>query len=290
MKMSLDCIPCFIRQALEASRMISDDPALHEKIMRETLQWACEVDLNEPAPTIGQRIHRRLREITGSPDPYRQHKDHQNKMALSMLPKLRKLILSADNPIDIALRVAIAGNVIDMGIPGNITNRQAWKSIENALSEPLIGNQSEFIAALSKAKNILYLADNAGEIAFDRLLIEQLDPKRVTVVVRGGPAINDATILDARAVGMHELTEIIDNGSDAPGTLLADCNPQFLKHFKEADIIIAKGQGNFETLSEEPGNIFFLFKAKCRVIAEHAAVKIGSHVITRRYQIPSLIY
>ncbi len=279
MKMSLDCIPCFIRQALDASRMVSDDPAIHEKILGEVLQWACNVDLKRPAPTIGQRIHRRLRQITGSSDPYRQAKDHQNSMALSMLPDLKNRIMAANDPLVMALRVAIAGNVIDLGVPGSVTDLRVRETIEKCLSEPLIGKQAEFIAAVGNAHHILYLTDNAGEIAFDRLLIEQLGPSRVTVAVRGGPAINDATMPDALAVGMRELTDVIDNGSDAPGTVLSDCSQTFKKRFRDADMIIAKGQGNFETLSEEPGNIFFLFKAKCQVISEHAEVPIGSHVV-----------
>lgn len=134
---------------------------------------------------------------------------------------------------------------------------------------------------LNEAQRILYLADNAGEIAFDRLLIEQIGPARVTVAVRGGPVINDATITDARAVGLHEIVEIIENGSDAPGTLLDDCSQEFKWRFAEADLILAKGQGNFEALSDEPHNIFFLLKAKCAVIAAHAGVPLGTHVLVR---------
>ncbi len=277
--MSLDCIPCFIRQALDAARMVTTDPAVHEKVMGEVLQWACSIDLKQPAPLIGQRIHRRLRQIVGKDDPYREAKDHQNRMALAMLPELKNRINAAADPLDMALRIAIAGNVIDLGVPGSVTEIRVRETIEKCLSEPLVGNQNLFFAAAGKAKNILYLADNAGEIVFDRLLIEQLGPLRVTLAVRGGPAINDATMPDAMAAGLNEITEVIDNGSDAPGTVLSDCSQSFRKRFKEADLIISKGQGNFETLSDEPGNIFFLFKAKCQVIAEHANVKPGSHVI-----------
>ena len=143
----------------------------------------------------------------------------------------------------------------------------------------------DFDNAVANAQRILYLTDNAGEIVFDRLLIEQLEPAQVTVAVRGRPIINDATLADARAVGLHELVEIIDNGSDAPGTLLDDCSQEFKRRFRAADLIIAKGQGNYETLSQERRNIYFLFKAKCSVIAEHAGVALGTHVLLRHFPV-----
>jgi len=208
-------------------------------------------------------------------------KDHQNRMALALLPKMKTEIEGATDPLIMALRLAIAGNVIDMGANGDVTESGVRESISQALTKPFAGEQSGFRKAIAEAQSILYLADNAGEIAFDRLLIEQLSPARVTVAVRGAPTINDATMADARAVGLHEIVEIIDNGSDAPGTLLDDCSQEFKRRFTEADLILAKVQGNFETLSDEPDNIIFLFKAKCPVIAEHVRVPLGTHVLTR---------
>ena len=281
MKTSLDCIPCFIRQALDAARLVSADTAVHEQIIREVLRWAGEMDMDQPAPVMGQRIHRRLRQIVGVGDPYRNVKDHQNRMALALLNELKTRIEAATDPLIMALRLAIAGNVIDMGVNGNVTESDVRECVSQALTEPFVGDQNEFCKAVAETQRILYLADNAGEIAFDCLLIEQLVPARVTVAVRGAPVINDATMADARAVGLHEIVEIIDNGSDAPGTLLDDCSQEFKRRFIEADLILAKGQGNFETLSDESRNIFFLFKAKCPVIAEHARVPLGSHVLTR---------
>jgi damage-control phosphatase, subfamily I len=279
MKTSLDCIPCFVRQALDAARLVSADTTVHERILREVLRWGGEMDIEQPAPVMGQRIHRRLRQITGVQDPYRDVKDHQNRMALALLPELKTKIEAATDPLIMALRLAIAGNVIDMGVNGNVTESDVRESVSQALREPFVGDQNEFCKAVAEAQRILYLADNAGEIAFDRLLIEQLAPARVTVAVRGGPVINDATMADAQAVGLHEIVEVIDNGSDAPGTLLEDCSQEFKQRFAAADLILAKGQGNFETLSDEPDNIVFLFKAKCPVIAEHARVPLGAHVL-----------
>ncbi|MEW5949114.1 MAG: ARMT1-like domain-containing protein [Thermodesulfobacteriota bacterium] len=281
MNTSLDCIPCFIRQALEAVRMVSTDRIVHERMMRDVLHWTGEMDLDRPPPVIGQRIHRRLREITGVEDPYRPAKRHQNRMALSLLPELKAEIKAASDPLGIAVRLAIAGNVIDMGVNGNVTESDLRQSVSQALAGAFIGEMDEFRQSVSKARNILYLADNAGEIVFDRLLIEQLSPERVTVVVRGAPVINDATMDDAWDAGLHELVGIIDNGSDAPGTLLEECTQELQRRFAGADLILAKGQGNYETLSEKPDNIFFLFKAKCPVIAAHVGLPLGTQALIR---------
>jgi len=279
MRTSLDCLSCFIRQALDAARMVSTDPAVHERIVREVLRWASEMDLDQPPAVVGQRVHRRLREITGVEDPYRAAKDHLNRMALSLLPELKAEIEAAPDRLVMAVRLAIAGNVIDMGVYGNVTETDVRRSVRQALAEPFTGEQNGFRQSVAEARSILYLADNAGEIVFDRLLIEQLSPARVTLAVRGAPVINDATMTDARAVGLHEIVEVIDNGSDAPGTIVEDCNQDFNRRFTEADLILAKGQGNFETLSDEPRNIYFLFKAKCPVIARHVGVPVGTHVL-----------
>ena len=281
MRTSLDCLPCFVRQALDAARMVSLDPAVHERILREVLRWTGEMDLDQPPAVLGQRIHRRLREITDVEDPYRAAKDHWNRMALRLLPELKAEIEAASDRLVMAVRLAIAGNVIDMGVNGNVTESDVRQSVRQALAESFTGEQNGFRQAVAQARSILYLADNAGEIVFDRLLIEQLSPARVTLAVRGAPVINDATLADARAVGLHEIVEIIDNGSDAPGTILEDCSQDFIRRFTETDLILAKGQGNFETLSDDPRNIFFLFKVKCSVIAALVGLPIGTHVLAR---------
>lgn len=280
MQIALDCMVCFIRQALDAARLVSTDVSVHERILRDVLQWTGKMDLNQSPPVIGQRIHRHLREISGVKDPYRVAKVRQNRMAMNLLPELKAEIESAEDPLAMAVRLAMAGNVIDMGVNGNVTEAEVRGSVRQALSEPLSGEQAGFRQAVAEAQSILYLADNAGEIIFDRLLIEQLSPKSVTVAVRGAPVINDATMADARAAGLLDMVEVIDNGSDAPGTILNDCSREFRRCFNKADLILAKGQGNYETLSDAPDSIFFLFKAKCPVIATHVGLPVGTHVLT----------
>jgi damage-control phosphatase, subfamily I len=281
MKTYLDCIPCLIRQALHASRMVSADPVLHASILRQVLHWAGDMDLQQSPPVMAQRIHRLLRTICGDDDPYRAAKDHQNRMALRLLSDLEADRTAARDPLEAAVRLAIAGNVIDLGIDGTVTEADLHESVRRVEVESLAGDLEEFREAVSKARSILYLADNAGEIVFDRLLVEQLGPARVTLAVRGFPILNDATREDARAAGLDEIVPVIDNGSDVPGTLLKECSAEFLRHFEQVDLIVAKGQGNFETLSDEPRNIFFLFKVKCPVVADHTGLPLGTHVLRR---------
>ena len=283
MKTSLDCIPCLLRQSLDAARLVSPYPSVHEQIIRDVLHWTGEMDLNQSPPAIAQRIHRRLRELVGVTAPYREAKNWQNRVAMELIPKFRAEVMDAKDPLLLAARLAIAGNVIDMGSNGNLTEADVRQSLSKALTEPFFGEEERFEQAIAQAKSVLYLADNAGEIAFDQLLVEQIinqvPPERVTLVVRGAPVLNDATLVDVHTVGIDRIVEAIDNGSDAPGTILNDCSEEFRRRFAEADLIIAKGQGNFETLSNNSSNIFCLFKVKCAVIANLVNQPIGMQML-----------
>jgi uncharacterized protein with ATP-grasp and redox domains len=275
----LDCIPCFLRQGIDAARYVTDDHRVHEQIVREILRLAVDLDFKRPPPWVGQLIHRKLRELTGVNDPYREAKSQFNRFAMKILPELRSLVNRDTERLFAATQIVVAANVIDLGVNSALSEDQAYRTLCNAHSTSLAGEWERFREQANGAKRILYLADNAGEIAIDRLLMEQLGPQRVTLAVRGKAVINDATLDDAYAVGLHEIVEVIDNGSDAPGTILDDCSDAFQKRFHEADLIIAKGQGNFETLSEIDANIFFLLKVKCPVIAGHIGLSTGTHAV-----------
>jgi len=237
------------------------------------------MDLSKSPPVMGQYIHRLIREFSGSRDPYKKLKDSFNNIALDIYPDLLDRVRKASDPFEAAIRFAIAGNIIDSGAVHNLTKSYIIETIEQAMSQKLSGNIEKLRVAMNSAKKILYLGDNTGEIVFDKLLIEQLPKDRVTFVVRGYPVINDATLNDAKISGLTDIVEVIDNGSDAPGTILEDCSKVFLRHFSDADLIIAKGQGNYETLNNEDKNIFFILKAKCPVIASNIGCEIGSLII-----------
>lgn len=280
MRTYLDCVPCFVRQALDAGRMITDDEAVHEAVLRETLRLAADMPFNRPPPWMGQRIHRMLRERTGNSDPYAQAKRDANRLALELYPGLAERVARSTDPFTTAVRLAIAGNIIDLGVKSELDHGDVHRSIEHALEDSADPEAiQELRERVAGAREILYLADNAGEIVFDRLLIEQLPIERVTVVVKGSPVINDATRGDAEAAGLVDLVEVIDNGSDVPGTILELCAPAFRERFDRADLVIAKGQGNYETLSEAPARngrkVFFLLKVKCGVIARNLGCPLG---------------
>lgn len=279
MNTSVDCIPCFVRQTLDAVRMSSDDPAVHEQLVRDVLRWLSEMNMSLSPPALAQRIHRHLRELTGVQDPYRQAKEKHNRMALQLLPGLRKQMETSADPLMTAIHLAIAGNIIDLGAKSGLSEAEVIETIHHAAETEISGDVNEFKHAVKQAQNILYLADNAGEIVFDRLLVEQLGPERVTVAVRGRPIINDATLEDAITAGLTDIVNVIGNGSDAPGTLIEDCSAEFRSCFESADLIISKGQGNFETLSGNRQNIFFLLKVKCPVVASAVKLPTGTHAL-----------
>lgn len=279
MQTYLDCIPCFLRQSLEASRNVSADPQLHERLLREILQLIPELELNRPPPLVGQLIHRKLRTLTGVEDPYQAAKQHFNHLISDMLPELRATISKADNSLLAATRTAIVANAIDLGMYSSLSDDAVRAALLGASEQPLWGDWLGFHAAVEGATDILYLADNCGEVVADRLLMEQLGTHRITLVTRAMPILNDVTLADAFALGLNEIVEVVDNGSDAPGTILEDCSLDFQRRFARANLIIAKGQGNFETLSAVDQNIFFLFKAKCPVVAAHVGLPLGVHVV-----------
>jgi len=279
MKTFFDCIPCLIRQSLASVRLVTTDEQIQEQVLREVLQETSRMDMSQPPAAMSQVVHRRLRELCRNGDPYRASKDRFNRLALELLPTFRRRVQQAPDPWNATVRLAIAGNVMDLGVKGGLDESEIRASIEHSLNEPLDGDTTALAATVDKSHKILYLTDNAGEIVFDRLLIERMPCEKTTVVVRGAPVINDATLEDADAAGLLDIVQVIDNGSDAPGTILHDCSDAFQQHFADADLIIAKGQGNYETLRESPKQVYFLLRVKCAVIARDVGCPIGRMVL-----------
>ena len=270
MKTFLDCLPCMMSQALRAGRMATND----EKIIKELLDsigaMIKDIPLENTPPQTGDVIYKKVREITGVIDPYKKIKEANIQEALSLYPELKEIIKKSDNRLLTAIRIAIAGNVIDFGVGKDFN---IVEDIKYILKQDFgILDFNEFVKHLEKANNILYLGDNAGESVFDKILIEELN-KPVTYVVRDIPVINDATYEDAVASGIHKVAEIISSGSSAPAVIPELCNDDFMERFNKADMVISKGQGNYEGLSNVKRSVFFLLKAKCHVIANDLKVK-----------------
>ena len=227
-------------------------------------------------PETGDLIYQKVRKITGVEDPYKKIKESNINEALALYPKLKQAIKNSSNRLLTAIRIAIAGNVIDFGVGKEFNILEDVEKI--LVQEFAIFDFKEFTYQLNNAKLILYLGDNAGESVFDKILIEEMG-KPVTYVVRDVPVINDVTVEDAISSGLDDVAEIISSGSSAPGTILNLCSDAFLERFNNADMIISKGQGNYEGLSNVDRSVFFLLKAKCYVIANNLNVKENDIVL-----------
>jgi uncharacterized protein with ATP-grasp and redox domains len=265
---------------VDASRRASDDPVVQEKIVREALGALAAAELSLPPPVHARLTNRIVRKHTGVKDPYLADKRRSNELALRLVGDCRERLAAADDKLAMAVRLAAAGNIIDFGVHGEVDPAHVEATIEHALDAPL---DPEALARLrdqvARASRILYLADNAGELAFDRLLIEQLPMGSVTVAVKSAPVLNDALREDAAAVGIPEVAEVIENGGDIPGTWLAETSPEFRELFARADVVISKGQGNYETLNGPPREVFFLLKVKCPMVSRHLEEPIGTVVL-----------
>lgn len=280
MKTYLDCYPCFLRQALEAARMNGAREPEQRAVLDQVMRILETVDLAATPPEIAYRVHGVVRAALQVGDPYRTLKAESTRRALALYEDLKALVEAAADPLEVAVRLTITGNLIDYGPPGAPADAEALQAaIAGALQRPLAVNHLEALRKrLAGTDHVLYLADNAGETVFDRVLIETL-ARPTTYVVKGAPVLNDALFEDALATGLDGVARIINNGSDAPGTILDQCSAALRAEFDAARLIIAKGQANYETLSDCRREIFFLLQVKCPVIAQHVGVPVGSMVI-----------
>jgi len=240
---------------------------------------------------MGRAIYSLVGKISGVKDPFKEIKGNSNKFALKLYPELKKEISNSEDRLLAAVKLSIIGNIIDYGAKNSLNVAEEIDSLFqgnftiNNESSSTTFKYNQFKESLNKVNNIIYLADNAGEVVFDRLLIEELVEdlgKEVIYVVKGKPIINDALIEDALFCGINKVAKITSSGSDAPGTLLKYCSPEFIRLYQNAELIISKGQGNYEALSEEDKSIFFLFRAKCPVIAEDVGCDVGDMVLVGR--------
>jgi len=291
MRTYLDCIPCFYRQALDAARIAGVDELIQKKIIDELSQLIPNFTLETTPLEMGRAIYSLVGKISGVKDPFKEIKENSNKFALKLYPKLKQEINISEDRLLATVKLSIIGNIIDYGAKNslNVVEEidhlfQGNFTINNENSSTTF-KYNQFKESLNKINTIIYLADNAGEVVFDRLLIEELVEelgKQVIYVVRGKPIINDALIEDAIFCGINKVAKITSSGSDAPGTIMKYCSSEFIELYQNAELIISKGQGNYEALSEEDKLIFFLFKVKCSVIAENVGCKVGDMVLVGR--------
>ena len=276
MKATLDCLQCVTSQALRVARLATADESVQRKILETCMAAIPAMDIGRSPAALSLVCYETTRELTGVDDPYRELKQAQNAMVLEIEEDLRKMVRESPDPLDTALHISAAGNIIDLGTM-QVQDIDIHGAIEQVLRERFRVDHSEaFKASLKQCKDLLFLLDNAGEIVFDKILIEELlKHTSVTAVVKAGPIINDALLADAEQVGLTGLCEVIDNGGAFVGSPLDLIPAFFLERMRRADVILGKGQGNYETVDEFDGDVFLILRAKCEVIARHMGVDFG---------------
>ena len=277
--MNEECYTCHIRTINKLINKFKPDRETSESFYIEIKKILAE-NKKQTNPYLSTLIHRLAKSKLNSEDLYAEEKKSANKLLLNRYKYWKSLIDESNNPFYMAAKLAVTGNIIDYGAhsaPDDIESH-IHKLIKNPFK---INKTTHLFKQIRLAKSILYLGDNAGEIVFDKLFIETMEHPDVTYVVKNKPVINDVTLQDAAQTGMDRICQVITNGYDAPSTLPEYCSDEFLKEYNNADLIISKGQGNFEGLMNEKNkNLFFMLIAKCNPMAELLNVKKGDMIVT----------
>lgn len=286
MKIYYECGPCFLRQSREALDLATNNSKLKIEIMNEIFKYLAE-NFQEGVSSnkLGSNIHRLIKERTHCDDPYKNKKVLGNKIAIELLPKVNE-ILTKDDSLENYIKIAIIGNILDFGALGLDIDLE--KLILSNLNEDLAINQiDEFKKILKNSDSLLYLADNTGEIVFDKLLIEKIKRDydiEITLALKEKPILNDACLEDAIALDLDKLTNLVTIGTDSIGIVYDDLSDDFKNIFKSHDFIVSKGLGNYEGLTEinlQNKNIFSLLSAKCSAIAKDISVKEKDNVLIK---------
>lgn len=284
MRLKPDCIVCNLNIILRTLKTISKDENFLIENMKKVVGGISKVNKKLFPPELGGIVYKIVINSTNVKDPYKNIKRKQNDLILNNYSNLRQTILNTKDPLFEAVKFAIIGNVIDLGINEVIDFEE---DIRNSLEKGIaINDYNLFERELESSKKILYIGDNSGEIVFDKLLIsliKEIYPDiDITFACRSEPIINDVLIKDALQVGIDKYTKVISSGMNLPGTILRYVNNEFMEELRRSDLVIAKGHGNFEGLEEEKiEKIYFLLKSKCKVVADYLGCRVGDLIIKR---------
>jgi uncharacterized protein with ATP-grasp and redox domains len=280
-----------VKQGLNAAERLNLPAEKLYEVARAGIKYLASLKEIDRSPAYyAYYIQQIVKRLTDNDDPFREIKKLSNKKAAEILEKLRDLMKKSKNPLKLALKLSAAGNLLDFAI---LSEEEAFSKTEKLLGEEFAVDHSDwFEEELKNARKVIILGDNAGEIVFDKVLVKTLKDlgKEVVYAVKGGPILNDATLEDAKEVSMTSLCKVITNGNDRVGTLLEYASAEFLKEWESADLIVSKGQANFESLSDyDKKPIYFLLVAKCRPVAlETGAPKVGAPVFKRNHASSSI--
>ncbi|NOY76892.1 MAG: DUF89 family protein [Calditrichaeota bacterium] len=279
MNLSLDCIPCIVNSFLRLLKSGILPDSENEPAMRSLLDFLAKADYHQSPPALGREMHRMIRNVLKNPDPYKEIKETTNQMMLNLYEDFKHQVERADDPFDMAMRLAIAGNVIDFGPQHQLDVMDTIHRVVQA--ELAIDDSPRLRRDLQKASTVLYVGDNCGEIVLDKLFIETIHHPNILFAVRGRPVLNDATLEDAKRVGLDRLARIITTGDDAPGAVWETASAEFKNEFLNADVVISKGQGNLEGLIDAPRPVYFLLVIKCNLVAGRVGARTGDFVVKR---------
>jgi len=276
MRLHDKCLPCVVNQVIKVANITGITKK--EELLREVFTYLSKMNFDETTPEIIGEIFDMIKRHTKNPDPYKETRNYYNTLFMELLPEFERKIDQAENSFMLAVRYAIVGNIIDFNPIHNTLLEDIYDCFDNMEQlELAIDDSSALMKDISIAGTLLYLGDNCGEICMDKILlkkIKELNPNvKLFFGVRGKPVVNDSISDDAYSVGIDEYAEIIDNGDGSLGTVLNRTSPAFKEVYNKADVVIAKGQANYECLSEEDKNIYFLLMTKCDVIAKDIGVE-----------------
>jgi uncharacterized protein with ATP-grasp and redox domains len=276
-----ECIPCIIKQSLFAAKAAKIyDKKIQMDILKQISNEINFIEKYETAPEFSSKIQSIVKNFSAINDPYEEMKEINLKKALKFIPYLKNYINDSEDKLEEAVRAAIIGNIIDLGANPDFNLEDEINRISS--NNIVLNDFPIFKKEVLKAEYILFIGDNTEEALFDKLLLEQLHPKKIIYAVRDNPILNDITFELAIRIGLNEYAEIISSGSKIAGTDLKQANETFKMIFNNAPVVIAKGQGNFETLENCSRKIFFMFKVKCDAIAKHTGYKIGTSVLYKK--------
>lgn len=278
-----DCMRCLIKNAVDIPESASESDKL--QYMQQVLKILANAPLTASAPEIVWEINKLKHTVLGLQNEFSELKQHFNAVILSYLPELRKRVQQAPDELMAAIQYSLVCNYIDFGAMEHVDETYLSTLLDEALNiqlDPVLYQRLQ--ANLSSAKHLLFLTDNCGEIVADKLLIEVIrrhyPQLSITAMVRGEPVLNDATMEDAQQVGLTKLIHVIDNGNGIAGTCLEQLSTTAKFAVENADLILSKGQGNFETLRKCGLNIYYLFLCKCDMFAREFKVSKLTGILT----------
>ena len=283
MLMRKECAVCILNQIIRVTDYMKLDKERSNLIFKKSLKRTHEIDYSEMTPPFfSGKIYDIVTDLTGTDDPYKKLRKEQNDLILDNIKMFRNRISGSDDPLFTSLFYSLIGNIIDYGGVEIFDTDQIFCDLDK--NRITVNEYNKLKEKLDEAETMLIISDNAGEAVFDMLFMEQIKRKfpelKIIYGVRSGPAINDVIKEDAYYIGIGKYAEIVETGSTYAGTVIEHSDPGFIKIFNSADIVISKGQGNFETLEmEEEKDIFFIFKVKCRIVAEHSGLPLNSLVL-----------